>query len=303
MSIAHSKSFPTNRLTILQALEAHRRLLDKHLEIWKKAEVAHAQDVQITSAAKSCQQRTEQMIQQCSSVSFLKPTNGVDVMPKKKHKRSEDSESQTTSKRVKLAIEAENNATAGSSTSTGPKRIPVTKDPSGLFQIDSNPDDVEALIKQAEKLQQAQKKQQAKQKRRHQPEAEEVDVSLEVEGSDRELSTSKRKKARHSETVQEPANYADDYDEEFERKVALRLKEKEEDRKKKANKKRKRESEASVEEPEAAAEGEVKQTRAKKGKDQTAAAPTKSPKGSKRKKGNSKDAEQKPKKKKRKRSK
>lgn len=278
----------------------------------------HAQDAQIASAARSCQQRTEQMIQQCSSITFPKSANGTDVVSKKKHKRSEDSENHITSKRVKLAIEAENKLAADSSTSNGLRRVPVTKDPSGLFQIDSNPDDVDVLIEQAEKLQEAQRKkqakQEAKQKRKHQPEAEEVDVSLEVEELDHEPSTSKRKKAKHAETVQEPASDAEDYNQEFERKVELRLKEKEEDRKKKANKKRKRESEASVAEAEATEESEVKQPAAKKGKGKPAAAkavePTKSPKASKRgKKRNSKDAttaqdssQQKPKKKKRKKS-
>lgn len=256
------------------------------------------------------------MIQQCSSVNFPELTNGTKFVSKKKHKRSEESESQKPSKRVRLAPEAEQNSTSHT-TASAPKRVPVTKDPSGLFQIDSNPDDVEALIKKAEKQQETQRKQQArkeaKQKRKHQQEAEDVDVPLEVDGPDHELSASKRKKAKHSEITQEPIDGADDHDEDFEQKVVLRLKEKDEERKKKANKKRKRESEASVQESEAIVETESKQPKFKKAKSQPAVAkevePEKSSKAAKRKKRNSKDAgtaqdspQQKPSKKERKKS-
>lgn len=255
------------------------------------------------------------MIQQCSSIDFLKIANGIDTTTSKKKKRSEDGESLPKSKKAKRTSDGVKTSTNDFSVPPNGQRVPVTQDPSGLFLIDSNPENVDVLLKLAQDRQKSQKKQ----KREHEPEpesdAEEVNGSIEVEHLEPKEITPKRKKAKHGKVVPEPTDETSDdqHNRSFEQKVALRLKEKDEARKSKANKKRKRESDVSVDDNQADVDHEVKQTTTKKSKGKAATtkqlAETKAPKGVKRKKRNSKDAntvndtsQQKPKKKKAKRS-
>lgn len=179
------------------------------------------------------------MLQQCSTVDFLKLANENGASSNKKHKRSGDTEESPRTKNMQAAPDNEDKSLP----KTQP--MPVTADPSGLFLIDSNPDYGSVLKKLAEESKMNGKKH----KRDHEQNAEEVQAGIPLKVRDtteQTQLTSKRKKVKHDEPNPEPPGEEEEYAAQLERKVVLRLKEKEEDSKKKANKKRKRESDASI---------------------------------------------------------
>lgn len=233
------------------------------------------------------------MIAQCTNIDLLNlTTDRTGEKARKKHKRSsEPVDNSTQPKKVKTEHTPE---VGVPSVAPVPRYIPVTNDPSGLFQIDSNPGDINDLLKRAEERERKRRKE-AKRKHASRLHPEQVEVSDGAQDSD-----------------YQPSPTSDNSNEMFEKKVALRLKEKEEERRKKAIKKRKRESVTSVEGSDDSAENEPMQQPGKKHKAKSAVSEENGlntfPKNTKRKKEKGKKKrstektaqQQKPKKKKRK---